>query len=151
VDRLVELLKRLEGRRLKAYQDTRGYWTVGYGWRIKDPELRAALDLGEPFEISQSLADTLLTIACSLARLNARTIYPDLDGYPEARRDALVCLAYQLGKEGLDAFVKMQQAILSEDWQGAARELIDSKLHEQTPNRAWELAHMLETGEYLPY
>ena len=28
----IELIKRFEGLRLKAYQDSVGVWTVGYGW-----------------------------------------------------------------------------------------------------------------------
>lgn len=28
----IELIKRFEGLRLKAYQDSVGVWTIGYGW-----------------------------------------------------------------------------------------------------------------------
>ncbi|BEN15769.1 hypothetical protein FB6_0235 [Serratia marcescens] len=28
----IELIKRFEGLRLKAYQDSVGIWTIGYGW-----------------------------------------------------------------------------------------------------------------------
>ncbi|NQU44334.1 hypothetical protein HQ520_13675 [bacterium] len=151
MDRLVEMLKRHEGLCLTAYRDHLGHWTIGYGCRITGPAWVHALDAGAPFGIHEVLADALLTAHINIARNTARNIYPDLGTYPEARRDVIVSLAYQLGSLRLARFVKMRQAILDSDWTQAAPELIDSQLHEQTPERVQELALMLETGEYIPY
>lgn len=48
----LNLIKHFEGLRLKAYQDQRGIWTIGYG--------HTGADVEPDMEINEAMAETLL-------------------------------------------------------------------------------------------
>lgn len=91
-NRLLELVKRFEGLRLKAYQDQGGTWTAGYGstgpdigpdtvWTLQEAEnrLEGALE-----RFQQGVID-LVTVPIT-----------------ENQRDALVSFAYNVGLGALE-------------------------------------------------
>ncbi len=49
----IELIKRFEGLRLKAYQDSVGIWTIGYGWTQPVDGKK----VGPGMQIDQAIAD----------------------------------------------------------------------------------------------
>lgn len=135
---LIEQLKLHEGKRLHAYQDHLGYWTIGYG-RLIDERRGGG--------ISDKEAEFLLTsdiIAC-MRDLGSVPTYRQLD---PTRQAALVNMRFQLGGEGIRAFVNMWRALANHDYTLAAREALNSKWATQTPRRAHELAEQIRTGEW---
>ena len=86
----IELLKHFEGCELKAYQDSVGVWTIGYGH---------TKGIYEGLEITQSEAEKMLVDEL-----------PEYEGYitdkivPRLQQhefDALVCWVYNLGPTNL--------------------------------------------------
>lgn len=86
-DAALEIIKRNEGCRLRAYQDVVGVWTIGYG--------HTGRDVGTGLLISQEMADGLL--ARDLEKFEAgvdRLIWYDCT---ENQFGAMVSLAFNIG------------------------------------------------------
>ena len=132
---LTERIKLHEGRRFKPYQDILGVWTVGYGRNMD----------AVPF--SQDEIDLMFDNDLRRARNGAETffIYSQLN---KARQEVLIEMVFQLGVRGVGGFKKFLQAALREDWQEAAKEMLDSQWFAQTPGRAKELSEIFEKGRY---
>ena len=88
----IELLKHFEGCELKAYQDSVGVWTIGYGH---------TKGIYEGLEITQSEAEKML-----------QDELPEYEGYitdkvvpmlQQHEYDALVCWVYNLGPTNLNS------------------------------------------------
>jgi hypothetical protein len=76
--------------------------------------------------IPDGMINQLLDISIDTATQQCRDIYPGFDNFSEARRFALVDMAYTLGGYGLAGFKKMRRAILAGDWEEAAEQVRDS-------------------------
>jgi len=132
-DRLIGSVKKHEGYRSKAYQDSLGVWTIGYGTNL------------QTLEIPKELAEDWLVqyLRHEQALLETLSVYRELN---EVRQEVLIEMAYQLGHSGLRKFKKMWAALVIEDYKWAATEMLDSTWHKQTPKRAEELAERMRTG-----
>lgn len=135
-------LKRSEGWRSKPYLCPFGFPTVGWGFRI-GPQ---GADIKQyQFTLPQSAGDAWLQ---ELVGQVAQRIAPQLAGLSEPRQAVLVCMAYQMGVEGLLAFKKMLAATERGDYATAAAEMLNSRWARQTPVRAQRMAKQMETGQY---
>lgn len=125
--------KNEEGLRLKAYQDTKGVWTIGYGTNL------------QTLEISQEQADRwMMEKLESIAdRLDS---YPPAANLSQARKDVLIEMAYNLGWGGLLKFKKMWAAIELQDWKLAAVEILDSEAGRDLRKRYTKLARRFQDG-----
>ena len=94
----IELLKHFEGCELKAYQDSVGVWTIGYGH---------TKGIYEGLEITQSEAEKLLIDEL-----------PEYEGYitdkvvpmlQQHEFDALVCWVYNLGPTNLSSSTMLKK------------------------------------------
>lgn len=135
---LIADLKRDEGLRLTAYQDTVGVWTVGYGqtgphvkrgtvWtreQAEDALIEAAREHGEELERQA----------------------PWIAGLDPVRRRVLWNMAYNLGVPGLLGFRNTLAMVRAGDYAGAARGMLASKWARQVKGRAVRLARQMETG-----
>jgi lysozyme len=128
-------LIRDEGFRAHVYQDTEGFWTIGYGFLVD----RKRGGLGLPPWIADLWLDEL--IADKVRDLRQR--WPRLDEQaPEVQR-ALANMAYQLGPRGVMNFRRMIAALEAGDRARAAAEALDSTWARQTPNRARRVAALI--------
>lgn len=161
---LVDQLIRDEGLRLRPYLDTEGRVTIGVGRCLdtnpldaEETELicgvclphDAAVEWIETHGITRGQAVELLRgdiIRTRTALLHELPWLADLD---PVRRDALVNMAYNLGVGGLLRFRRMLDALRRRDWDGAAREMLDSRWAEQVAGRARRLARQVRTGEWV--
>lgn len=134
--RLIADLKRDEGCRLSAYEDTRGIWTIGYG--------HAHVQKGTVWTPAQ--CDTALAedVAATLAKLDARI--PWWRTLNPARQDVLANMAFNMGIDGLLTFRDMLNAIRRLDYACAANAMLASKWAAQVGARARRLAEMMRTG-----
>lgn len=132
---LPEQLRRDEGVRATAYQDSRGIWTVGVGHNLSVPLSDAA--------ITQILADDILTVdtAC-----RALPLWTDLSG---ARRGVLMNMAFNLGFTGLMGFRRMYVALESRDYDAAATAMLDSTWARQVGARAHRLADQMREDIWI--
>lgn len=135
MEELLAQLKRHEGLRLSAYQDSLGYWTIGYG-RMIDKRKGGGISVEEAERllrndverVDKMLGDVLLN--------------------DPVRRAVILNMTFQLGLGGVRNFKRMWEAINREDWEMAAQEGLNSRWAQQTPGRARELMEQLRTGRW---
>jgi lysozyme len=133
---LIEDLKRDEGLRLQAYQDTRGVWTIGYG---HTPAVEGAVWTPEAAAI-QLEADVDRTLAEMDRELSWWR------GLDDIRQDAMANMAFNLGVGGLLTFHHMLEALEAHDWHTASAQMLLSRWAEEVEDRAARLAFMIRTG-----
>lgn len=134
-----------EGRCARAYKDSLGKVTVGIGCYMDRggvPELFARLGIDFAAVRSGAVALTDAQIDAIFARDldgaigDARADCPMFDDLPAPAQLVLVDQAFQLGRGGLARFTGELASLARADWDGAARELLDSEAARQTPTRA---------------
>lgn len=109
----IELIKRFEGLRLKAYQDSVGVWTIGYGW-IQPVDGKK---VGPGMQIDQATADRLLK--CGVVQYEQGVNQLVKVKITQGQFDALVSFAYNLGLRSLSTSTLLQK-MNAGDKQGAA-------------------------------
>lgn len=127
-------LIRHEGLRLKPYRDTVGKLTIGVGRNLDDVGLTEE-------EALYLLRNDILKHAADLG-----AAFPGVHDLNANRYYALVNMTFNLGIGGLRKFKKMWACINVHDFDGAAREMLDSKWARQVGRRAEELAEIMRTG-----
>jgi lysozyme len=151
---LLQLIRRHEGVRASLYQDSLGYWTLGVGHLVDkrkglwcDDELAKKLQ-ANGYRLSENVINAYLEddLSCAQMTVEAR-LAPILERLNTARYEALVSMAFNLGRRGFSSFEIMLAAILKEDWQGAHDAALDSKWARQLPQRAQEIATVLLCGD----
>lgn len=135
---VAELIELHEGRKVLAYQDSRGIWTVGVGHNLQSKPL--------PDHIITALRDDDIRDAdqSCIAIFGAAPFA----AFSPARQAVLVDMAFQLGQGGLSKFAHMIAAIKAGDWTVAAAEALASDWAVQTPARAEMNAEILRTGQW---
>ncbi|HGE8301193.1 TPA: lysozyme [Serratia marcescens] len=109
----IELIKRFEGLRLKAYQDSVGVWTIGYGWTQSVDGKK----VGPGMQIDQATADRLLK--CGVVQYEQGVNQLVKVRITQGQFDALVSFAYNLGLRSLSTSTLLQK-LNDGDKQGAA-------------------------------
>jgi lysozyme len=126
-----------EGEVLHVYPDHLGFATLGVG-RLIDPRKGGGISLDESRYLLRN------DIASKTAQCDQRfEWFATLD---DARQGVIVCMAFQLGVNGVANFKKMIAAIEVSDWSEAAKQMKDSAWHEQTPQRCERMAEIMRTG-----
>lgn len=109
----IELIKRFEGLRLEAYQDSVGVWTIGYGWTQPVDGKK----VGPGMQIDQATADRLLK--CGVVQYEQGVNQLVKVKITQGQFDALVSFAYNLGLRSLSTSTLLQK-LNDGDKQGAA-------------------------------
>jgi len=122
-----------EGRRTLAYRCSAGIWTVGVGHNL---ETRA---------IPEEAVDLIFSADLEAAISEAATLSPV--GLCETRQRVLVEMVYQMGISAVRGFRRFLSALEAEDYDEAAREMLDSAWARQTPARAQRAAQRMRSGE----
>ncbi|BEL80129.1 lysozyme [Serratia marcescens] len=111
----IELIKRFEGLRLKAYQDSVGVWTIGYGWTQPVDGKK----VGPGMQIDQATADRLLK--CGVVQYEQGVNQLVKVKITQGQFDALVSFAYNLGLRSLSTSTLLKK-LNAGDKAGAADE-----------------------------
>lgn len=133
-------LKLDEGLRLTTYKDSVGVKTIGYGHTGSEAQDGRTISLQE----AEDLFETDFEEAISDAH-NAVPFFNALDG---PRKGALVNMAFQLGATKLSGFHGTLAAMDEQDWNGAAKNVMNSLYARQARARATRIAYRIRTGEY---
>lgn len=142
---LVEQLKKDEGLRLKAYQDTVGVWTIGYGHT--GPEVKPGLVWTEA-QAEAALADDVLEHNIKLA-----AALPWLNLLDPVRKRVLQNMAFNLGignadtGKGLLGFKNTLNYVRTGQYDKAADGMLASKWAKQVKGRAVRLAGEMRNGK----
>src|ERR1051325_4632098 len=136
--RLIKMLMRHEGFRLKPYVDTVGKLTIGVGRNLTDVGISGD-------EVDYMLRNDISH--CIDALEQNLSFFKLLD---EARKMILIDMVFNLGIGGLMQFKKMLAAIAEARYEDAAMEMLDSLWAKQVKGRAIELSGMMRTGVMAP-
>ena len=133
----IDHLKISEGLRLKAYQDSVGIWTVGYGRNLQ--ELKVT-----PEQAEEWLLEDYSTAAYMTQRL-LQQVSVTLD---TVRMEVVTEMMYNLGYSRLRGFNKFFSALKDQDYDLAASEMLDSRWALQVGQRAHRLSRVLRAGTW---
>lgn len=117
-----------------VYQDSEGYWTIGYG-RMVDARLSGG--------ITEDEAHMLLVNDIKRTDTELRTAFRWYAKLDTARQAALINMCFNLGLPKLVGFSKMIAALEHGDYDKAADEALDSKWANQVGRRAHDIAEMI--------
>lgn len=134
--RLIAMLQRHEGLRLKPYECTAGKLSIGYGRNLDDMGISEV----------EAMAMLRNDIEQCYRELEIFSWFSDLD---QVRQEALVDMLFNLGLPTFLEFKKTLKYVAEHRWSMASAEMLNSKWARQVGNRAEELAYMIETGTYL--
>ena len=125
-----------EGLSLKPYFCPAGKLTIGIGRNLEDNGITKDEAL---FLMENDLVKVHLALQKSIA---------NFDSLPKEVKEVLVHMAFNLGPAKLMTFKKKLLAIKLHDFEGAAKEMLDSKWAKQVGTRATELAKAMEGQAY---
>ncbi|EMU6896033.1 lysozyme [Serratia bockelmannii] len=111
----IELIKQFEGLELRAYQDSVGVWTIGYGWTQPVDGKKIVRGM----VIDQVTADRLLK--CGVVQFEQSVNQLVKVKITQGQFDALVSFTYNLGLRSLSTSTLLQK-LNAGDKQGAANE-----------------------------
>lgn len=160
---LIKQLKMEEGFRNTPYRDSRGYWTIGYGFNLSGRALTKqehyVLFPNEPYPMpiehqieywrnnpmSQEHAEFLLEEAIGIAVKDAVIIFEDhFNLIPTEKRVPILDMLYNLGRTKFKKFRKCIKAIENKDWSEAGKQVRESLAYHQAPTRYERIAREFE-------
>ncbi len=127
-----------EGFRNQVYRDSEGYLTIGYG-RLLGPSRGGGISTDE--------AEYLLANDLRIAERQCEAMPAYLDLSP-ARQAVLVNMCFNLGAPALLKFKRMFSALVQQDYEHAASEMLASKWAGQVGARAVRLSEQMKTGQW---
>lgn len=138
---LVRQLRGDEGVRSCAYRDSLGLLTIGVGRLVDGRKPGAGLrDHEISFLLQNDIDDRIEALTRRL---------PWFQNLDDARRGALINMAFQMGVEGLLKFERTLALIRDGQYDAAADAMLQSKWAQQTPARAARMAEQMRGGAWI--
>jgi lysozyme len=136
---LIEQLQRHEGLRLRVYRCPAGKLTIGYGRNLEDKGISKQ-------EAGLMLANDLVEVRKAIEEDEEHgKIFEKMN---DARKGALINMGFNLGVKGLFGFRNMWRALKKNNFDLAAKEMLDSQWARQVGSRSLELAAQMRTGQW---
>jgi len=136
-DQLREELAEDEGCKFEIYLDHLGLPTFGIGHLVVDGDPEHGQPVGTPVDDERVRQVFALDIASTLDE--CQVLYPDFDDLPEECQLIIANMMFNMGRPRLSKFKGMKAGVDARDWNKAADEMVDSRWHDQVPNRAKRL------------
>jgi lysozyme len=155
-DLLMEKLISHEGLRLQVYEDSLGIATIGIGRNLEDrgitPEELEWMDIPNmaivhTMGITEADAMYLAQNDVQIVEEELLRSHPCVENLDAVRQLVLVDMAFNMGVPRLGKFKKMWAAIHENNFEEAAKEMLDSRWANQVKSRSTKLAHAMHTGE----
>lgn len=138
--KLYAMLKDHEGVRTDWYLDTEGFATIGVGHKATKFD-----DTTKPWTMDQVIAAFEEDVKRAMNGAARIPVFATLDS---VRSCALVDLVFNVGVDGVLKFKKMLSALEKQDWEEAAKQVLDSKYARQTKRRAKNIARIISNGTW---
>ncbi len=145
------------GKRLKPGEKAEGKRTIGVGFNLEKEGARKRIeDLGLNYRdvaegrlpLTNDDIEKLFEQDKKTAEADARKYMGEAyDNLSSDAQEVLTNMAFNLGYGGLSGFKNMREALLNQDYQRAAEEMIDSKWYNQTGNRSRELVDIMRNAD----
>ena len=145
-----------EGLRLQVYEDSLGIATIGIGRNLEDrgitPEELEWMDIPNmaivhTMGITEADAMYLAQHDVQIVEEELLRSHPCVENLDAVRQLVLVDMAFNMGVPRLGKFKKMWAAIHKNNFEEAAKEMLDSRWANQVKSRSTKLAHAMHTGE----
>jgi len=153
-DRLAQAIDAQEGFEPNPYQDTQNLWTIGTGRCLEThpftgPEWKKLLD-NHWLNVALTTAGASWLRDMELADVEAHlsAAFSWWGTLNDARQNALIEMAYQMGFQKLLGFHLMLAAIARGDWTEVANQALNSDWARETPARARAVAQQLASGAF---
>jgi lysozyme len=136
-DQLREELAADEGCKYEIYLDHLGLPTFGIGHLVKDVDPEHGQPVGTP--VSEERVRQVFDLDILVTIEDCHRLYDDFDDLPEEAQLVIANMCFNLGYPRLSKFKGMKAGVDARDWNRAADEMVDSRWHDQVPNRAKRL------------
>ena len=136
-DQLREELAEDEGCKFEIYLDHLGLPTFGIGHLVTENDPENGQPVGTPIDEERVRQVFSLDIAVTLDE--CKVLYGDFDDLPEECQLVIANMLFNMGRPRLSKFKGMKAGVDARDWNKAAEEMVDSRWHDQVPNRAKRL------------
>ena len=136
-DQLREELADDEGCKYEIYLDHLGLPTFGIGHLIREFDPENGQPVGTP--VSEERVRQAFNLDIIVTLEDCDRLYPDFDDLPEEAQLVIANMCFNLGYPRLSKFKGMKAGVDARDWHRAADEMVDSRWHDQVPNRAKRL------------
>ena len=136
-DKLREELAEDEGCKYEIYLDHLGLPTFGIGHLVKEDDPEYGQPVGTPVDEERVRRVFSLDIAVTIE--DCRSLYDDFDELPEEAQLIIANMMFNMGRPRLSKFVGMKREVDARRFDAAADEMVDSRWHDQVPNRAKRL------------
>lgn len=141
-----------EGFRGKIYKDTKGKKTIGYGFNIEEPFVKAMLPkdvINGRRQLTKEEADPIFRKLYIKAQIDAKIIAGN--GWAkmnDKQKQVLADMIYNMGFNKVNKFRDMKAAIRSGNWEKAAKEILDSNYaRKDAPNRARRNSYLMKLAK----
>jgi len=136
-DKLRQELAEDEGCKYEVYLDHLALPTLGIGHLIVEDDPEHGQPVGTPVSEERVRQVFALDIASTLDE--CQVLYPDFDDLPEECQLIIANMMFNMGRPRLSKFKGMKAGVDAREWNRAADEMVDSRWHDQVPNRAKRL------------
>ena len=136
-DKLREELAEDEGCKFEIYLYHLGLPTFGIGHLVKEDDPEYGQPVGTPIDEERVRQVFSLDIAVTIE--DCRSLYDDFDDLPEEAQLIIANMMFNMGRPRLSKFVGMKREVDARRFDAAADEMVDSRWHDQVPNRAKRL------------
>lgn len=141
LDKLREELAADEGCKFQIYLDSLGLPTFGIGHLIREHDPEHGKPVGT--EVSDERVRQVFALDVAVTIEDCQRLFSNWDDLPDEAQLICANMAFNLGYPRFSKFVNFRAAIEAQDWLKAADEAVDSRWHDQVPNRAKRLVQRL--------
>lgn len=153
MDVLVDIIGRHEGFRDKKYKDTKGIWTIGYGFNMESKTFPDELvKKWDKNGITKDEADTILKEHIESIIKALKKMQPWVFQLSTARQAAIIDLTFNMGPGWFNMFTNTILLIKSARYKSAATALLNSRYAKQVGLRARENGYAIANDKYpIPF
>jgi len=126
-----------EGCKYEIYLDHLNLPTFGIGHLITEADSEYGQPIGTPVDEERVRKAFNLDIAVTLDE--CQVLYDDFNDLPEEAQLVIANMMFNMGRPRLSKFKMMKKACDERDWNEMADQMVDSRWHDQVPNRAKRL------------
>ena len=139
------MTKEFEGFVPNVYKDTKGYDTIGYGFKLDNPLVKKLL--GNRKVIDRPTADTIFNTLYENAVKDAKSFLGEeqFNTLPINKQEAIIDMSYNMGLNTLSGFKQFKKALLKGDMKTAGKEMVNSDWWRQVGRRSKALREIILT------
>jgi len=137
MDQLREEIAADEGCKYEVYLDHLGLATHGIGHLIREHEPEHGQPVGTP--VSEERVRQCFALDIAITMEDCQRLFADFKELPDEAQLVIANMCFNLGYPRLSKFKNFRAAVEKRDWMRAADEMVDSRWHDQVPNRAKRL------------